>query len=176
MVQDMTGLEELTTMDPRLHAFLDVWRVARGTELMPLRKAFDPLAVPSLLSNIYIYRYVADRGDYVCDLAGEQVNDAYGRSIKGENLMQIVGAEDHPVISDRWARILGVPCIHYGTTDERMSRRPLQTAERLLLPFASAPGRADTIIGVGLYGEKRSWPDHPPLLPSAIVQIPCADF
>ncbi|MDF1720879.1 MAG: PAS domain-containing protein [Minwuia sp.] len=172
----MTGLEQLHEMDERLHVFLDVWREARGSEIVPMRKSFSPVAVPALLSNIYIYRFDAAIGDYVCDLAGEQVNDAYGRSIKGDTLLQIVGVDDHPVITSRWNRILGVPCIHYGMTGERMSRRPLQTAERLLLPFASSPGQRDTIIGVGLYGERRSLPDHPPLMPSAIVQIPCADF
>lgn len=176
MARDTVGLEKLETMDLRLHAFLDAWRLARGTATLPLRKAFDPLSVPSLLSNIYIYKFDAGRGDYVCDLAGEVVNDAYGRRIKGDTLLEIVGPEDHPTITDRWARILGVPCIHYGSTNERLSKRPLLAAERLLLPFASAPGQADTIIGVGLYGEKRSWPDHPPLMPSDIVQIPCANF
>ncbi len=176
MARDTAGLEKLVEMDQRLHAFLDSWRLARGTGIVPLRKSFDPMAVPSVLSNIYIYAFDADRGDFVCELAGEEVNEAYGRRIKGDTLLAIVGPDDHPPIMARWQRIMGVPCIHYGTTKERLSKRPLQVAERLLLPFASVPGRVDTIIGVGLYSEKRSWEDHPPLMPSDIVQIPCADF
>ena len=168
---------KLADMDPRLHRFLDVWRTARGDATLPLRKAFDPTSVPSLLSNIYIYRFHQDVGDYICELAGEQVNDAYGRAIKGETLLQIVGARDHPVISERWARILGQPCIHYGTANETLSNTRMRQAERLLLPFAStAEGTADTIIGVGLYSSRRKWPDQPPLMPSDIVQIPCSEI
>ncbi|WP_281016765.1 MULTISPECIES: PAS domain-containing protein [unclassified Minwuia] len=168
---------KLADMDPRLHRFLDVWRAARGDATVPLRKAFDPTSVPSLLSNIYIYRFHEDAGDYVCELAGEHVNDAYGRAIRGETLLQIVGARDHPVITERWERILGVPCVHYGTANEILSNARLTQAERLLLPFASAADQpADTIIGVGLYSSRRRWPDQPPLLPSDIVQIPCSEI
>ena len=164
-------------MDPRLHRFLDVWRAARAGATVPLRKAFDPTAVPSLLSSIYIYRYHADRGDYVCELAGEEVNDTYGRIVRGETLLQIVGAEDHPVIIERWARILGLPCIHYGTVNEILSNTRMRQAERLLLPFAFAEGQVpDTIIGAGLYSSRRQWPEDPPLMPSDIVQIPCSEI
>ncbi len=176
MARDTAGLEKLGAMDARLHAFLDAWREARGTRIVPLRKAFDPLSVPSLLSNIYIYKWDPDQGDYICELAGEVVNDAYGRRIKGDTLAGIVGLEDHQTIIDRWGRILGVPCIHYGSINESLSKRPMQRAERLLLPFESRPGLRDTIIGVGLYSERPSWPDQPPLMPSDILQIPCADF
>ncbi len=177
----MTGEEgkspTLADMDPRLHQFLDVWRAARGNAVLPLRKAFDPTSVPTLLSNIYIYRFHADVGDYICELAGEQVNDAYGRVVKGETLLQIVGPSDHPVIMQRWANILGIPCIHYGTANETLSNTRMRQAERLLLPFVSvAGGVADTIIGVGLYSSRRKFPDQPPLMPSDIVQIPCSEI
>lgn len=168
---------KLAGMDPRLHRFLDVWRAARGDATVPLRKAFDPTLVPTLLSNIYVYRFHEDAGDYICELAGEQVNDAYGRVIKGETLLQIVGAADHPVIMERWARILGGPCVHYGTANETLSNTRMRQAERLLLPFASAADQpADTIIGVGLYSVRRNWPDQPPLMPSDIVQVPCSEI
>lgn len=171
------GAPRLEDMDPRLHRFLDVWRAARGDACVPWRKDFDPTLVPALLANIYIYRFSDEAGDYVCELAGEQVNEAYGRVIRGESLRQIVGEKDHPVIIERWARILGVPCIHYGTANETLSNTRMRQAERLLLPFASVQGgAADTIIGVGLYSTRLKWPEQPPLTPTDILQVPCSEI
>lgn len=161
--------------DPRIFAFFHAWRAARHRSLVPLRADFDPAAIPSLLGHVWIYRLDPDRGDFVCKLAGEQVNGAWGRSIKGMTLREIVGPADHPVMMNRWMQLLTVPLLHYGSASERLSELEIQSAERLLLPLASDADTIDHVLGISLYTISAANRSRSPLVPADIIQIPCAE-
>ena len=161
--------------DPRIFAFFQAWRAARRGGLVPLRGDFDPMTVPGLLANIWLYRFDPQRDDFVCRLAGEQINLAWGGSIRGKTLHQVVGAADHPVVLQRWKFILRVPLVHYGSAAERLSAQETRLAERLLLPLASGPDRVDHILGLSLYELAVVDRSRPALVAGDIVQIPCAE-
>ena len=177
MAGDRPLSDRLPGIDPRLVGFFEAWRAIRAPgEVVPRREAFDPLAIPELLPDVFLYRLADDGEDFVCRLAGERVNEAWGRSIRGLTLRQIVGERDHPTIRARWARIVGTPALHYGRVRERLSNQRLRRAERLLLPLASADGRIDWVLGVSLYTLESGDPARPSLRPEDIVQIPCAEL
>lgn len=161
--------------DPRVFEFLDAWRAARRGTLVPQRADFDPLRVPRLLPHVWLYRYEPDRDDFVCRLAGEEVNAVWGRSIRGLALKQIVGEADHPTVLRRWRMIVSVPLLHYGSAVERLSALESRSAERLLLPLASGGERVDHVLGLSLYRISLASSMRSPLVPEDIVQIPCAE-
>jgi len=165
----------LAGADPRIFAFLQAWRDARRGSLVPLRRDFDPLAIPRLLPKAWFYQFDPECGDFVCRLAGEEVNAAWGRSIRGETLLQIVGPVDHPTVFRRWKQIVGVPLIHYGAATERLSALEWRTAERLLLPLASEPDTIDHVLGLSLYTMAAANRSRAALVPADIIQIPCAE-
>lgn len=162
--------------DPRLLTFFDAWRLARSDAVVPNKRDFDPSQIPALLRFTWLYRDDPAAGDFVCQLAGEEVNRAWGHPIKGMTLRQVVGDEDYPVVHRRWRTIVDTPLIQYGAKEEKLSSQDLWRAERLLMPLASVDGRVDHVIGVSLYrlagGEKA----RAALIEEDIVRIPCAEI
>ncbi|MBP5856142.1 PAS domain-containing protein [Marivibrio halodurans] len=172
-------LDRLHRADTRLVAFLDAWAAARDGAPVPRKTAFDPLAVAALLPMVWLYRYEPALGDFVCRLAGESVNQAWGHSIRGMTLRQVVGKADHPTILGRWREIVGTPFIHYGGSRERLSAQSVYQAHRLLMPLAGeAEGMSppDYVIGISLYHLDPMDRDRMPLMPEDIVRLRCDVF
>lgn len=165
----------LAGADPRIFEFLSAWRAARRGTMVPFRRDFDPLSIPRLLPHIWLYRYEPAAGDFVCRLAGEEVNAAWGRSIRGETLRTVVGEADHPTVFRRWQQIVSVPLLHYGSAVERLSALELRSAERLLVPLASDDETVDGVLGLSLYTISAANQDRTPLVPEDIIRIPCAE-
>ena len=165
----------LAGADPRIFEFLQAWQTARHGTVVPFHRDFDPLAIPRLLQHVWLYRYEPDADDFVCRLSGEEVNAAWGRSIKGETLRTILGEADHPTVLRRWKQIVSVPLLHYGSAVERLSALETRTAERLLVPLASDDETVDYVLGMSLYRISTASADRMPLVPEDIVRIPCAE-
>lgn len=165
----------LAGADTRIFVFLQAWRMARGDLVMPLRNAFDPMTVRGLLPYLWIYRFDPDRDDYVVRLAGEEINNAWGRSIKGLTMREVVGDQDYPIMRERWDTILGTPLIHYGASSERLSALDTRRAERMLTPLADNDGTPNHILGISLYRISPTDTSHPSLEPEDITQIPCSE-
>lgn len=161
--------------DSRVFEFLDAWRSARRGTMVPFRNDFDPLSVPNLLPHIWLYRFDPALGDFVCRLAGEEVNAAWGRSIRGERLREVLGEADHPTVLRRWKQIVTVPLLHYGSAIERLSAQDTRSAERLLVPLASDDETVDFVMGLSLYRFSAADRTRMPLVAEDITQIPCAE-
>lgn len=166
----------LADADPRVVRFLDAWRQARRGALVPLRDAFDPMAIPGLLGCVWMYRFDPALDDFVCRLAGEEVNAAWGGSIRGRTLREIVGDANHPRVIARWRRMLAGPSIQYGAAAEHLSEGRSRHVERLVLPLASAPGVLDRTLGISLYALAAPSLTPAILVPAEVIQIPCAEL
>lgn len=166
----------MRSADRRILTFFAAWQALRGGRLVPYRRDFDPMAVASLLSSIWLYRYDSELEDFVCRLAGEDVNQAWGGSIRGLTLRQIVGQEDHRVVLSRWRNIIAKPAIHYGAAMERLTNQELRRAERLIVPLSDDNGDVNFVIGISLYRLGPVDPERRPLQPEDVVQIPCSEL
>jgi len=143
---------------------------------VPNRRDIDPTQIPTLLPNVFIYRWDDEIGDFVCKLAGEDINVAWGRGIAGLRLRDVVGEADHPVVLTRWKRIVTGPVVHFGSAQERMSAQELVAAERLILPLEGNAGTIDHVLGLSLYKLVSRRDDRKPLLSEDIIQVPCAQI
>lgn len=167
--------ERLPDAHPAILRFFEAWTSVRQGRLVPRKPDFDPRHIPSLLTNVYLYRFDSDRRDFVCLLSGERINQAWNRSIRGLTLREILGERDHPTVLQRWRSIIETPLVHYGSESERLSRLDTQRAERLILPLESDNG-IDHVIGLSLYTVGLADPDRQPLISSDIVRIPCIEL
>lgn len=168
---------QLPDADPRILDFLNAWRAARReNEIVPFKHNFDPMRIPALLQFVWLYRYEPSTGNYLCRLAGEEVNAAWGHSIKNKTLAQVVGPVDYPKVIERWKRIVGTPLIQYGTAKERLTEQTTQQAERMLVPMKDTSGEITYVLGVSLYRYVNFEPVHIPPLSGHIVRINCADI
>lgn len=162
--------------DGRIFQFFAAWQAARGDRLVPRKVDLDPMRVAPLLGETWMYRLDPAEDDFVRVLADETVNEAWGRSIKGLRLRDVVGPQDHPVILGRWQQIQSVPHVHYGASEERLSALDVRSAERLLLPLADDSDEPRFVLGLSLYRIAMADPDRGPLIPEDITQIPCRDL
>jgi len=162
--------------DERILEFFAAWLAARGDALVARCKDFSPIRIPSLLRYLWIYRFEPEAGDYVCKLAGESVNEAWGKGIKGRTIRQVVGEIDYPTVRQRWDNIVGGPLIQYGALEEQLSSLKAWHAERLLLPMASDDGKIDVILGISLYNLDRFTDEGNVNVSEVVLQFPCRDF
>lgn len=169
-------MSRLGTVDPRITGFLRVWREARAGRLVPLKRDIDPIRFPRLLPYVWLYRFDPERDDFVCRLAGEEVNGAWQRSIKGLTLREIVGDKDQPTIRGRWDQIISEPLVQYGAAVERLTALTLHRAERMLVPLASDDGTCDHILGLSLYHLDERSSTRGALVPEDIIRIPCSEL
>ncbi|WPZ33557.1 PAS domain-containing protein [Thalassobaculum sp. OXR-137] len=170
----------LAGADPRILDLLDGWRAARHGQAVAQRSAFDPLTIAAMLEYVWIYRLAPERDDYVCDLAGEEVNTVWGSSIKGRTLTEIVGASHRQTLARRWDDARSTPAILYSTTEDLPDPHFVHRVERLVLPMTGRTGEIDSVLGVSLYDLRRdrlsSNTDTQPAMPAAVVRIPAAEL
>lgn len=164
--------DAIPNADPRLRGLLDVWRESRGAAPIPLRTALDPTAIPKLLPAIWLTQYDRAVDDFRYRLAGEDISEAWGRSIRGMYLRDLTGEADHPEMLRRWKRVIGVPLVHYGKKSEQLSRIRGKSAERLLLPYADEDGVPTFILGFSLYTYDATLHDAEPLRLTDSIQFP----
>lgn len=170
----------LAAADERILQLLDGWRAARNGRLVAQRADFDPLTISRLLEHVWIYRFAPERNDYVCELAGEEVNAVWGNSIKGLTLTEIVGETNRATLSQRWEIARGEPAILYSAMEELPDPHFVHRVERLVLPMQGRTGEIDAVLGVSLYNLRRhrlsSGADTEATMPAEVVQIPVADL
>ncbi len=141
----------LPDMHRKLIIALNVWRAARKGFLVPQKQEIDPVTMPSLLRSTFLFRAKPAEGDITCLLAGEDINRAWGKPIKGCSLRDLMGENDYPIILERWKRMLETPLILYGRKTERFSTTSIWSQERLVMPLTSTDDRPDHVFGVTIY-------------------------
>ncbi|WP_084618575.1 PAS domain-containing protein [Thalassobaculum salexigens] len=166
--------------DPRIFELFDGWLAARGDHPVADRAAFDPVTISRMLAFVWIYRMAPDRGDYICELAGEEVNAVWGNSIKGRTLTEIVGPEHRTTLAGRWARARSEPAILYSATENLPDPHFVHRVERLVLPMRSRDGEVDSVLGTSLYDRRTdriaSGVDTSVAMPAAVLRIPVAEL
>lgn len=166
--------------DPRMHQLFDGWLAARDGSGVARRAAFDPMTISRMLEFVWIYRMSPGVGDYVCDLAGEEVNAVWGRSIKGRTLTEIVGVDHQTTLAARWDGVRCDPAILYSATASLPDPHFVHRVERMVLPMMAASGEIDAVLGVSLYDVRRhlvsAGVDSAATVPAAVVRIPVEDL
>lgn len=166
--------------DPRIFLLFEGWLAARNGYQVACRSCFDPISISRMLGSVWIYRMVPDRGDYVCDLAGEEVNTVWGSSIRGRTLTEIVGAEHRSTLAERWATARGEPAILYSAAENLPDPHFVYRVERLVLPMRAKSGEIDSVLGVSLYDRRRdrlaTGVDTSVAMPACVVKIAVADL
>ena len=144
-----TPRPELPSGSDLIGALFDHWMSLWSPGSVPRRSEIDPTAFPKALPHSWIYRFEED-GDFRCVLAGEKINEAWGRSIKGMSSREIIG-DDHEVAHPRWLTVINQPAFLYTTQAElNMPKK----SERLVLPVAERDGSIRSVLGISCYSNR----------------------
>lgn len=160
--------------DPRILRVIDAWLAARHGRLVPLRGDFDPILVGNVLAYVWIYRFRPNQGDYICELTGEQVSIAWGHSIKGMWLRDIVGPTHHPTVLRRWEGLRTQCRILYARGGKEGPGSETLHSERAVMPLAARGDEGDSMLGVTLYEPHFHSGNYAPSVPKSVVEIPAA--
>jgi len=168
--------------DPRFTCLLRHWaegrsRVNGRPGLMMPRAAIDPVAIRGCLANVWLYQYLPDEDDFLCTLAGEAVNQAWGRNLKGQRISNFMSPAMLARVPALYRRMMDIPAIQVSLRQISPADGVEQSAERLVVPLSDATGRPWGVFGLTLYylGPQARMTDQAGM-PGHVVLYPCADL
>lgn len=166
--------------NPQLLLFLRHWAARRpvtgdAPALMMPRSAIDPVVLKSCLPDVWLFQYRADEDRFVCTLAGERVNEAWGQSLIGKTPQDFMPRDSGTIAQAIYRRILLTPSLHVSYRRIEPAARQEKGAERLVVPVSDADGQPYGIFGLSLYHfDPVTEADHPPQVGRHIMYYPCA--
>lgn len=160
---------------PEARRVLDCWQSARDGQIVPAQASLDVSSIGDLLSNVWIYRFDTAQDDFLCHLAGEAINLAWGRNIKGATLAQIVGAERHAAGLKRWKAVIATPRLQHGRVFDTWDGNNVCVAERLILPM-SGGGAPDRVLGYSAYRYRQTDRERIPPVWDGVTTLDCAEI
>ncbi len=136
--------------DAKLRGLLAYWLDLRRGERLPDYADIDPSHFASLLPFAWVSEREPD-GRFRYHLAGERINDVYGRSLRGRYLDEIMPADAIAKTHAIYSRVVGEPAVlhNLGWLYNRLGRTGY--GERLALPMRKGPGPARIILGISHY-------------------------
>lgn len=168
--------------DPRFRTFLRHWAQNRPLidgklGLVMPRGAVDPVAIRGCLANVWLFQYLPDEEDFLCTLAGEAVNLAWGQSLMGRRVSQFMSPAMLTHVPDLYRRMMTMPAIQVSRRQITPASGVEQSAERLIVPLADNAGRPWGVFGLTLYqlGAQSRMTD-PAALQGRVTLYPCADL
>ncbi len=143
------------------------WAAARGSRRMPAFRDIDPVGIGRHLRYVWAWRYDRDADSFTGRLAGEQIDKAFGKSLRGMDMKEFYAPAVYAVVFPRHRRVVTEPCLFHGTGMVFARMGYSTTGERIGLPLAEDGETGDGIIG-GTY--------YTPLPPQREERPPGPDF
>jgi hypothetical protein len=160
---------------PLLQLFLHHWATRRAGLTMP-RSAIDPAAIRACLPHVYLMRYDAGSDTFLCTLAGEKVNEAWGQNLIGKRPQDFMPPDSAAQAQSIYRRITLMPALHVGHREGVLNAdRPYKAADRLVVPLGDGAGGPWGLFGLSFYHfNPLTEAGHSPYVGPAITYYPCA--
>jgi hypothetical protein len=143
------------------------WAAARGGRRMPAFRDIDPVGIGRHLRYVWAWKYDRGEDSFLGRLAGEEIDRAFGKSLRGMRMAAFYAPEVYAVVFPRHRRVVTEPCFFHGTGMVFSRMGSSMTGERISLPLSEDGGLGDGIIGGTFYTN----------LPSAMdARAPGPDF
>ena len=136
--------------DARLFTLLRYWHDRRREGMFPSRQSIDPLELTSMLSGIWLTDFEPEHETFRYRLAGEDVNNALGTTVRGKLLSDFLDDAAFPKVNGLLRRVIEEPAVLYvsGTVHRNIDR--YTRGERLALPLQTESDRPNGLLGVTL--------------------------
>jgi len=131
----------------RLRRLLEHYLEARGERHLPSRRDIDPTRLGPVLPIIWISEYESAAGTFRYRLAGEEVNQVWGRSVAGCLLSDFVLPERFKPTNEAFLKVMREEMALLASGPVYRCNDRIGLGERLVLPLASDGITADGLIG-----------------------------
>ena len=158
----------------RLRAVVAHWDAARAGKLMPAWGDLDPAVLARNLEIVWSWKYDRAADRFTGRLSGEEINAAFGKSLRGADMAEFFKDFDYPAIFARHKRVVTDPCCAHGTGQVFAHAHRVGLGERVIMPLAEHGANADGIFGATIYTPgPRQWdPDAKPILGEQVTFYP----
>lgn len=137
--------------DPALRRVAAHWQAVRGDRRLPAWKNIDPLAIARDLPIVWSWQYDRGTDRFTGRLSGEEINKAFGRSLRGVPMQDFFKDWEYEKIFARHRRVVTEPCFAHGRGPVFIHARRYGDGERIILPLADDGENGDGIIGATVY-------------------------
>jgi hypothetical protein len=136
---------------PKLQRIAMHWEAARGKKRMPGWSDIDPAAIGADLTIVWSWKYDRAAESFTGRLAGEDINEAFGESLRGKRMEDFFPPSQYPMILARHKRIVIEPAFAHGRGRVFIHAERFGQGERIIMPLASDGVRGDGIFGATIY-------------------------
>lgn len=146
--------------DQKTERLFEYWRSLSADGAVPLRRDFDPVAIPSLLRFITMVKPEAD-GDFTISLFGTALRDSIGHEITGKSVFDESIGFDVDVIRFVLNDIVRTGSSFITLRDVDLSDGSTWQVHGLTLPLSDAEGQIVRIATafIPITGQGRALPD-----------------
>jgi hypothetical protein len=140
--------------DARLRLFLQHWAAARRGRIVAAQSAIGPAAIAPCLPNVFMYRYLPERRDFVLTLSGEEINAFWREPLKGRSMREVLGNEAGELAVARGLLVVHTPALLYTQASTITRPDALYAVTRLTAPLLKDDGEVFGTIGISLYARE----------------------
>ncbi|NIA69861.1 PAS domain-containing protein [Pelagibius litoralis] len=133
-----------------LRNLLSHYLEARGSRRMPSRRDIDALKLGPVLPIIWVMEHEPAAGTFRYRIAGEEVNDAFGRSVTGHLLSELVAPDHFPTVTANFLRVIEEEAAMIASGPLYRCTDRMAVGQRLALPLSDDGEKAGGIVGATL--------------------------
>src|SRR4051812_27911277 len=93
-----------------LGALARQWDAARGNRRMPAFRDIDPVGIGRHLRYVWAWKYDRAADSFLGRLAGEEIDKAFGKSLRGMQMTEFYAPDVYAVVFPRHRRVVTEPC------------------------------------------------------------------
>jgi len=123
------------------------WNAARGDRRMPAFRDIDPVEIGRHLRYVWSWKYDSARDSFTGRLAGEEIDRAFGKSLKGMQMTEFYTPDVYAMVFPRHRRVVTEPSFFHGSGMVFARMGYNMEGERIGLPLAE-----DGVVGDGIIG------------------------
>ncbi len=138
---------------PSLRRLFAYWDEKRAGRIAPARDEIDPVDVPDILPNMFIYRVLDGGADFRMSLFGTALVEVFRRDFTGETFEKIFNGPDREAIRAEYRQVAVEArpvCVRH---DASWINRDHVEYERLLLPLSDDGKTVNRLLG-GTYFDR----------------------
>lgn len=120
---------------------------ARGAKRMPAFRDIDPVGIGRNLRYVWAWKYDREADGFTGRLAGEEIDRAFGKSLRGMRMAEFYAPDVYAVVFPRHRRVVTEPSFFHGSGMIFARMGSTVGGERISLPLSEDGSVGDGIIG-----------------------------
>ena len=140
---------------PSLRRLYEYWDEKRSDRIAPARADIDPVDIPDILPNMFIYRVEHDPRDYLMLLFGTALVDAFGRDLTHRRFDEIFSGSDYAAMRAEYDAAVDECRPICVSHDGNWIDRDHVEYTRLLLPLSEDGKTVDRLMGASYFKGER---------------------